>query len=237
MKRVLIWDIPVRVMHWVLAGSTTAALVLGMGLGREHPLFGYHAWFAMVAAGSLVLRLVWAFAGSAHARFSGWSWKPAKLWSFLRGLVGLGPAARYPGHNPAASWVMLGILALVGALVGTGLAGGDDPHELLAQLLLVLIGLHLAGLLWHGIQHRENIARAMVDGRKQAAEDAALAHASRRAGVAVALLLLGWIVLLARGYDSASGTLRLPFFKQPLILTDGADAAGDGEQEPRSHDH
>ena len=227
MKRVLIWDLPVRVMHWVFAASATAALVIGLGLGEDHAWFGYHAWSAMVAAGTLALRVVWGFAGSRHARFSGWNWRPSGLAGYVRSLLRSASVPPYAGHNPVASWVMLGMLVLVGALVGTGLAGGDDPHEALAVALAVFIGLHLAGLLWHGLRYRENIARAMIDGRKIADDGAAIPHSSPKAGWLVVLLLAVWIVVLVRGYDHAEGTLRLPLLKRPLILTDGAGEDGE----------
>lgn len=222
MKRVLIWDIPVRFLHWVFAASTSVALAIGLGLGDDHPWFGYHAWAGMLAAGALLIRVVWGFAGSRHARFSGWNWRPSELLRYLAGLIGLGRSLRPAGHNAAASWVMLGLLSVIGALAATGLAGGDDPHEQLAIALLVLIAAHLVGLLWHGLRHRENIALTMIDGRKVAPPEDALPHASRAAGAVVALLLLAWIVLLVRGYDHAAGTLELPLLKNPLILTDGA---------------
>jgi cytochrome b len=200
-----------------------------LGLGADHPWFGYHAWAAMLAAGALVLRVVWGFAGTRHARFAAWSWRPSALFGFAMAQIGRRPRPNYASHNPAASWVMLGLLGMVGALVGTGLAGGDDPHEGLAVVLLVFIGLHLAGLAWHSFHHRENIALAMVDGRKVAPEAEALPHASGKAGAVIVVALVVWTVLLARGYDHAAGTLKLPFLKHPLVLTDGAGE--DGEEE------
>ena len=231
MKRVLIWDVPVRVLHLVFAAATTAALCLGLGLDDEHPWFGYHAWAAMLAAGALVLRVAWGFAGPRHARFAAWSWSPSALFGFAMAQIGLRPRSNYVSHNPAASWVMLGLLGIVGALVGTGLAGGDDPHEGLAILLLVFIGLHLAGLAWHSFRHRENIALAMVDGRKMAPEAEALPHASGKAGIAILVALVVWATLLARGYDHVAGTLKLPFLKHPLVLTEGAGEDGDDGKE------
>lgn len=224
-KRELIWDIPVRVLHWTLAAATSAALVFAFVHGPDHPWFGYHAWAGMVAAGALVLRIVWGFVGPGSARFSRWPWSPLAVLRFVLGLFGLGKGAheQAAGHNPLASWVMLSIFLVTGALVASGLAGGEDPHETLAIVLASLIGVHLAGLLWHTIRHRENIARAMLDGRKRVTNpDGKLRHASRLVGVVVALILAIWIVLLVRGYDHAEGTLRLPGFKQPIILTDGA---------------
>ena len=236
MKRVLIWDVPVRVLHLVFAAATTAALCLGLGLDDEHPWFGYHAWAAMLAAGALVLRVAWGFAGPRHARFAAWSWSPSALFGFAMAQIGLRPRSNYVSHNPAASWVMLGLLGIVGALVGTGLAGGDDPHEGLAIMLLVFIGLHLAGLAWHSFRHRENIALAMVDGRKMAPETEALPHASGKAGIAILVALVVWATLLARGYDHVAGTLKLPFLKHPLVLTEGAGEDGEDGEEDEDED-
>lgn len=230
MKRVLIWDWPVRVLHLVFAASSSAALVLGLGLGKDHPWFGYHAWAAMLAAGALVLRVLWGFIGSRHARFAAWSWSPAAWLRFLREHIGIAPRAHHGSHNPAASLVMSGLFALVGALVWTGLDGGDDPHEGLAIALVLFIGLHLAGLAWHGFRHRENIALSMVDGRKLAPENEALPHASGKAGVAILLVLVVWTALLVRGYDHAAGTLKLPLLKHPLVLTDGAGDEAESEE-------
>jgi cytochrome b len=94
--------------------------------------------------------------------------------------VATGREARYLGHNPAGGAM---IVALLATLVGLCLSGwllttdtfwGSEPmediHETLANLALILVGLHIAGVVVSSIQHNENLIRSMITGRKRAAD-------------------------------------------------------------------
>jgi cytochrome b len=173
----LIWDLPTRVFHWLLA-----ACVIGAWLTAEsersrmlHLALGY-------SAGALVAwRVIWGLVGSRYARFKEFVRSPAAALSYLRGYL---PAARaagqtqthYVGHNPAGGWAVLALLAVVALAVGTGwVTYQDDSAELWSGLhalagngIMVLVGLHVAAVIATGLLHRENLVRAMVNGYKRA---------------------------------------------------------------------
>ena len=173
----LIWDLPTRVFHWLLA-----ACVIGAWLTAEsersrmlHLALGY-------SAGALVAwRVIWGLVGSRYARFAEFVRSPAAALSYLRGYL---PAARaagqtqthYVGHNPAGGWAVLALLAVVALAVGTGWVTYQDDsaelwgglHALAGNGIMVLVGLHVAAVIATGLLHRENLVRAMVNGYKRA---------------------------------------------------------------------
>lgn len=222
-SRQLIWDLPVRVLHAAFAGGLAVALLLGFAVEEEHPLFAWHVLAGMFAAGALVLRVLWGIVGPGQARFTRWPLAPAALLRQLAGLWPGRPPEVHAGHNPLAAWVMLGMLAIAGAVIATGFASGDDLHEGLAAVLAGAIGLHLAGLVLHRLRAGENLAPAMLDGRKIAPPAAALARPYALAGLTTMLLLGLWAGVLVRAYDPQAGAIRLPFGLPAVDLRHGGD--------------
>lgn len=87
----------------------------------------------------------------------------------------------YAGNNPGSATAALLMFILVPAMFITGIAYGgeavEELHEPFAWALLAVIVLHLAGVAWHTIRHRENIALAMITGRKTGHQEDAIPSA------------------------------------------------------------
>ncbi|MCF4165552.1 cytochrome b/b6 domain-containing protein [Zavarzinia compransoris] len=169
-KTVKVWDPLVRLFHWSLVGAIALAWLVEEGEWL-HRRAGY------VALGLVAFRIVWGLIGPRHARFANFVKSPFTALRYLFDEM-RGAGQRHIGHNPAGG-VM--IVALILDVAATGLTGwlsttdaffGVDwmggAHEIFANLMLALIGLHLAGVLFSSLRHGENLARAMITGRKRA---------------------------------------------------------------------
>ncbi|MES2258204.1 MAG: cytochrome b/b6 domain-containing protein [Pseudomonadota bacterium] len=164
-----IWDLPVRLLHWLLVASVVAAWYTGSRIGPVHEYCGY------TAAAVVALRLLWGFIGTRYARFAQFVPGARATLLYLRQVLA-GTAPRYLGHNPLGGWMVLALLACVALLGGSGWLMNTDllwgyawpvrVHVALAWLLLGLIALHLAGVLFTSWQHRENLVGAMLTGDK-----------------------------------------------------------------------
>ncbi len=169
---VRIWDRLVRIGHWTLVASIVVAWFTRHGGGRVHEWAGY----AVIAV--VLVRLVWGFIGSRHARFAGFVRAPAFTLRYSQ-LVVAGREPRYLGHNPLGGWMIVALLAcaLLAAASGWlyttdrfwGVEWVEELHEGLSNLLFALAGLHLAGVVVESWRHRENLVAAMVHGKKRAA--------------------------------------------------------------------
>lgn len=167
---VRVWDPLVRIGHWALVAAVAAAWLTHEGFGAVHEWIGY------VALGVVAVRLVWGLVGPRYARFTQFVRSPGVTAAYARAMLA-NREPRHIGHNPLGGWMIVALLATVAAvgvsgwLMTTDAFWGDermeDVHELLAEGLLVLIALHVAGAIVESIRHRENLVRAMIDGNKR----------------------------------------------------------------------
>jgi cytochrome b len=193
MKDVLVWDLPVRIFHWLLAASFA-----GAWLTAEHDSWRLlHVTFGCTVLALAVLRVAWGLVGTRHARFGDFVRGPRAALRYLGGLV-RGKPQHYAGHNPAGGLAIVALLALAITAAAAGLATytlGDayeDLHEALANLMLALVGLHVAAVVVSGWLHRENLVAAMFSGRKRGAPVDGIATPRRGLGIVLLAAVLGF---------------------------------------------
>ncbi len=182
-REIKVWDSLIRIFHWSLVAAFAIAYLTDDEWLDIHNLAGY-----MVLA-LIGFRLIWGFIGPRYARFSNFVSSPSATMAYLCDLLRL-RNERYIGHNPAGGWmiVMLLVSLLITSLTGLvvyaaeeqagplaglvyGLPWDDDIaeelHEVFANITLMLVVIHVAGVVFESFIHKENLVRAMVTGNKR----------------------------------------------------------------------
>jgi cytochrome b len=191
-RSVRVWDLFVRVFHWLLAAAVLVDWF------TDEPRW-MHVWLGYLAMALVAVRVIWGFVGPTHARFSNFVTGPRAALDYLFALFRLS-SRRYIGHSPAGAAMVLALLVMVSATAVTGMANlaadeGTGPlagviakvepptlipgqrrppllmkqvHETVANITLVLVILHVCGVALASFAHKENLVSAMITGRKRA---------------------------------------------------------------------
>jgi len=198
--RVLVWDVPTRVFHWLLALSFAGAyLTAESELDRDiHVVLGY------TLLGLLVFRLLWGFFGTRYAQFRSFLFKPGEIMAYSLSML-KGNPAHYIGHNPLGSvsvWLLLGLglLSGVSGVLSFQDIGGDameEVHEFVSDAMLAVVLIHIAGVVVSSVLHRENLVRSMITGFKFAEPEQGI----RRSYLWLGILLLAAVVAFWLDYQ------------------------------------
>jgi cytochrome b len=204
MSRILVWDAPTRVGHWLMAGSFAVAFVTGDSEAWRnlHVVAGY------TFLATIVFRAVWGLIGTRYARFGSFVQPPGAVTGYAKSLL-TGRPQHWVGHNPAGGYAILAMLILglltaaTGILHYAGIAGDlfEEVHEAMANLALAVVAVHLVGVAVGSLAHGENLPATMVSGYKRG--DAA--DAIRSPLWLVALVLVAWVWLAAAWLRIALG--------------------------------
>jgi cytochrome b len=211
--RVRVWDVPVRVCHWLM--------VLFVGVSwwtAETERMEWHQYSGYALLALVSFRIYWGFFGSSTARFREFVRGPRAVVNYLKGHW-----TATAGHNPLGALSVVALLVLLLAQVVLGLFAVDvdgiesgplstyvsfdagrvaaDWHEAIFDVLLWLIGLHVAAVLYYLLFRKQNLIGAMFHGRRAylPEQPAPVRPASRlRFVVGVALAgVLTWMVMRA----------------------------------------
>lgn len=169
--RVGVWDPFVRIFHWGLVASVLTAWLVGDHWKALHLAAGY------TAAALIAFRIVWGVLGTPYARFRQFVRSPAAVLAYFRDILA-GREARYIGHNPAGGAMIVVLLALISGVCFTGWLLTTDAfwgtvtmeivHETLTNIALACVAVHVCGVVFSSLRHRENLVASMLTGRKRA---------------------------------------------------------------------
>ncbi len=240
MPTTLVWDIPTRLFHWLLAAGFAVAAAIGFLVDDESPLFPWHAMIGLAIALMVCLRVLWGVFGSRHARFSSFAYGPAAVARYLKAVL-LGNGETHAGHNPGSAYAVFAMLLLViglaatGIMLGRGMESVKEVHEVLAYVMLGIVAAHVLGVLVHTIRRRENIVASMIHGRKNV-DPAEGIRSSHPAAAAAFLIVAGaWSFGLVRNFDPATQTTKLPILGASLQIGEAEHAGGDDDATRERH--
>ncbi|GEN26983.1 cytochrome b561 [Halovibrio variabilis] len=213
-----VWDGWVRVFHWGLVAAVLVSFYTTKtsGLPFLFPI-DVHAQSGYLVLGLLVFRWLWGMVGSVYARFSTFLYPVDDTIAYSKTLLKR-QAPAYASHNPLGGWMVLILLLSLTFQALSGLFLSDDIffqgplyglfgqevssqlrtlHQLNSDLLLILIGLHLVGVVVHRLLG-EPLLAAMLIGTKRFRQQPADAHSEP-----LNISLLRWralgVILIAAG--------------------------------------
>ena len=191
--QIRVWDAPTRVFHWLLVFSFAGAYLTSESerWSLVHITLGY------TLGGLIAFRLIWGFVGTRYARFTSFVKGPSEVLQYAKSMATLKPK-HFVGHNPLGAVAIVLLIASGIAIVVTGYAafneiGGEwvaELHEIASHIMLILVGIHIVGVIAASWLHKENLARAMVNGFKQGKA----ADGISRAWVSVAVVLVAAVL-------------------------------------------
>jgi cytochrome b len=183
-RRVLVWDLPTRLFHWLLVILVVTSFVTGNIGGNA---MQYHEWSGFTILTLLLFRLVWGFVGSRESRFMTFLRGPAAVVRYIATLRNP-DLPHYLGHNPLGGWSIIAMLFTLLVQAGTGLFANDDIatqgplyrwvsksssdwltriHKLNQEVIIALVLIHVLAVLFYFLYKRENLVKPMISGVKE----------------------------------------------------------------------
>ena len=219
MRDIKIWDMPTRVFHWSLV-----VLFATSWASAEFDYFTIHYYSGYGLLTLVLFRLVWGFAGSDTSKLLSYVKSPLAVLRYM-GSLGERKPGNEIGHNPMGGYAVLALLGFLSAQIITGLFAQDidfinsgplsnmvsfelgnqasSLHHLLFDLLLIIVGIHLAAVFFHEGYKREGLIKAMITRWRSYGEDGpvtppTLVPASRGLFVfvlaALAMVFIVWVL-------------------------------------------
>lgn len=212
-RRVRVWDLPVRLFHWILV-----ALLVALYLTGEYGPLDLHMKFGQAVLVLVVWRVLWGLFGSETARFGRFLKGPAHALAYGRSLLTPHPLP-VAGHNPLGGLMVIALLLTILVQAGSGLFAYDDlgmkgplyhlvagstasfftsVHYYGIDVLIPLTVIHVTTALLYLLIKNENLIGQMVTGvRPLPTQIPAPVVASPLRAVSLLMVVAGtWIALV-----------------------------------------
>ena len=205
-RKILVWDAPVRVFHWLLVLSFAGAYVTAESERWRlvHVSLGY------TVGGLVAFRILWGLLGTRYARFGSFVRGPRAVAQYARAMLA-GKPEHHIGHNPAGAVGIVMLLLLSLATVASGWVNynelgsklTEDLHEVAGNLMLTVVIVHVAAVLFTSWLHRENLVRSMVTGKKQGSSEQAIQKPLRPLALIILVVVMSFWWLQWQGAPDA----------------------------------
>ena len=161
-----VWDLPVRLFHWLLVLLVVVSFTTGK-LGGNWLEWHFRSGYCILAL--VLFRIVWGLFGSQTARFSDFIHGPKRVVSYALSLM-RGATMFHAGHNPMGGLMVVLMLVLLLVQATTGLFVDDDAgntgplsakvsgatvsllttiHRTNIDIILVCVALHVCAALFY----------------------------------------------------------------------------------------
>lgn len=207
-KKHLVWDLPTRLFHWLLAISIGAQWFTGE---QGDSWLEWHFYIGYFILGLIVFRIVWGFIGPRYARFSDFLVTPGTLIEYLKGNL-----PDQPGHPPLGGLMVLFFLSVILAQAVSGLFTTDDifsegpfrslisgemqdiadwVHANLFLFIQIAAAVHILAAFYYMLIKKNNLIKPMLDGKKQVNADQGIDSSELLLAIAIVVIVTCLIAL------------------------------------------
>jgi cytochrome b len=219
-RPVLVWDVPVRLFHWLVV-----VLVISAYVTLKLNWIDWHVRVGEALLALVIFRLLWGWFGSETARFRNFVSSPAAALRHLRHMFRREfhhePDLQV-GHNATGGWMVMLLLGLLLLETLSGLYINNDIadegplsesvpawlanaistlHALVWDVLVAAVALHVVVILLYALVKRHDLLGPMLTGYKSLPLSVAaprqrpawLALLPLAVGVAAVMLLATWL--------------------------------------------
>lgn len=217
MEKTTVYDLPLRFFHWLFAILFLIAFGIAKTADDETPLFSFHMLAGLSLLFILLLRVFWGLIGTKYSRFTSFKLKPTELIGYFKNVL-LAKTKSYYSHNPASSFAAI---LMFGLTIGLGITGIrmswgyeseflEETHEIMANLFILTVIAHVAGILYHHLSHKDALWSSMIDGKKSTLDNTTGIKSIRAiSGVLFLMLSFTWMGYLYSNFDKTTQSLNI----------------------------